>query len=325
MSTVRVAITQHEPGWFDLQASVAKTIALIAEAAAGGADLIAFPECWIPGYPLWIWKYPVRPDLAARYHKAALSVSSPEFQSILAAAAASSITVVLGFAERAGSTLYMSQAIISATGTLLLSRRKVKPTHMERTIFGDAQGGDTTLTNCVETNGKAGRVAALNCWEHLQPLLKYHSIAQGPQVHVAAWPPITPVKEGELYSLSKEGCKALSQVYAMESQSFVLHTGSVITALGVAANQTEGAPMMSTPSGGSSCVFGPDGRPIEASSKALADDEEGMVYADLDLDAILVSKGFCDPVGHYSRPDLLRLVVDKGTKACVESFEGESK
>ncbi|TFK64162.1 carbon-nitrogen hydrolase [Pluteus cervinus] len=318
-STVRVAVTQAEPCWFDLEGTVQKTIKLIAEATENGAQLVAFPECWIPGYPLWIWKFPVRPDLLLKYQKNSLRVDSAEMKSIQDAAKKHNIVVVLGYSERSGNSLYMGQAVILSTGELSVTRRKLKPTHMERTVFGDASGGDQTLHNVAETS--VGRVSGLLCWEHLQPLLKYNTISQGPQIHVAAWPPLsTPEDPKELYSMSKEGCQAISQVFAMESQSFVLHTGAVISDAGVTLNETAGALILSKPSGGSSIVFAPDGKPLTTELKGT---EEGIVYCDLELDTILISKGFVDSVGHYSRPDILSLNVDVRPKKHVTQRKPE--
>lgn len=129
--TLRVAVTQAEPAWFDLQASVTKTIRLIEEAAKGGAHLVSFPELWITGYPCWIWARPVDPVLTTRYIQNSLAVDSEEMRLIQDAAKEHGICVALGFSERAPSnSLYISQAIISPQGDLVMKRRKVKPTHM---------------------------------------------------------------------------------------------------------------------------------------------------------------------------------------------------
>lgn len=146
--TVRVAVTQHEPVWLDLDATVQKTCDLIAEAAGGGAKLVAFPETWIPGYPAWIWygllspskrsdmdrSRPVDFDLGVKYVENSLSVDSPQMRKICETAAENAINVSLGFSERAGSTVYIAQAFIDEAGKIKVKRRKMKPTHMERTV-----------------------------------------------------------------------------------------------------------------------------------------------------------------------------------------------
>ena len=218
---MRVAVTQAEPGWLDLQASVQNTCSLIADAAANGAQILAFPECWIGGYTGWIWYVllgiffsrrwltlikrtrPVDVDMTKDYIKNSLRFESPEMDHICQSAAKHGLVAVLGFSERLGDSLYISQAVIDGNqqGRILSHRRKIKPTHMERTIFGGASG--ETLNGVVDTS--IGRVGALACWKHAQPLLKYYMCSQRDQIHVAAWPPVHMHKSSELWSLSREG------------------------------------------------------------------------------------------------------------------------
>ncbi|KAJ4033173.1 Carbon-nitrogen hydrolase [Fusarium oxysporum] len=217
---VRVAVTQAEPRWLDLQGSVDKTCALIVEAAKGGAELLAFPECWVTGYPAWIWARPVDTDLASRYIKNSMRADGPEMARIQQCAADNDMTVVLGFSENFHNTLYISQAIIDSDGKLLALRRKIKATHMERTIFGDASGD--ALTSVVDT--RVGRVGALSCWEHIQPLLKYYLYSHREQIHVAAWPPLHPYKdEKELWSMSREGIRSFTSVRTVTDKQAPAH------------------------------------------------------------------------------------------------------
>lgn len=190
---VRVAVTQHESVWLDLEGSIKKTCAIIAEAGGSDAQLVVFPEVFIPGYPAWIYHRLVDHDLGTRYVKNSLRVDSEEMRQLCRQAAESNITVALGFSERVGDSVYVAQVIVGDDGVIKSHRRKLKPTHMERTIFGDASG---------EALGKIAhlpyaKVGSLNCWEHIQPLLKYYTIAQGEQIHLSAWPPIDPFIPGE--------------------------------------------------------------------------------------------------------------------------------
>ena len=122
------------------------------------------------------------------------------------AAAQYAINVGLGFSERDGDSVYIAQALIDETGKIQTSRRKMKPTHMERTIFGDAVGSQC-LAPAAKLPDGGPTVGSLSCWEHIQPLLKYHTFAQGEQVHIAAWPPLDPFVQGSpgLWSMSIEG------------------------------------------------------------------------------------------------------------------------
>lgn len=123
-------------------------------------------------------------------------------RTIQACAKKNGVVVALGFSENDNNSVYIAQAIIDSDGKLLMNRRKLKPTHMERTIFGDASGN--SLMNVVPTQtGK--RVGSLACWEHVQPLLKYHTATQREDIHSAGWPPLSPHAGHELWSMSKEG------------------------------------------------------------------------------------------------------------------------
>ncbi|KAJ8071095.1 hypothetical protein OCU04_001438 [Sclerotinia nivalis] len=312
-SKYRVAVSQHEPEWFDLQKSVEKTCRIITEAAENGAQLVTFAEAFIPGYPTWIWTRPVDPLLSTTYIKNSLVVDSDEMRTIQNCAAKNGIVVSLGFSENDNNSLYIAQAIIDGDGSIVMKRRKLKATHMERTIFGDASGD--SLMNVAST--RVGKVGTLACWEHCQPLLKYHTLHQREQIHCSAWPPIVNHTGGpELWSMSLEGCQALSQVYAIESQTFVLHATTVMTEKGVNANSTEGGLLMSAPGGGASVIIGPDGRVM---SSRLESATEGIVYGDIDLDQAIFARSFLDICGHYSRPDLLWLGCDtRGRKLRIE-------
>ena len=205
----------------------------------------------------------------------------------------------------------MAQSIISPEGKIIMHRRKMKPTHMERTIFGEATGD--CLANVAST--PFGNVGALCCWEHLQPLLKYHTYSQRENIHVAAWPPLFSQEEGtDLYSMTGNGCRVLSQAYAMEGQNFTLFCTQVIGAEGIEKNMVTKSKMWGNPGGGSSAVIAPDGSIM---TKNLGPTEEGIVYAEINHDLIALNKSFVDLVGHYSRPDLFTLVVDDRAKSHV--------
>ncbi|ETS84731.1 hypothetical protein PFICI_02756 [Pestalotiopsis fici W106-1] len=312
-SSVRVAVTQAEPVWLDLQGSVKKVCKLMKEAADNKAQLIAFPECFVPGYPCWIWTRLVDFEMNVKYIKNSLKVDSPEMETIKAAARDNGIAVSLGFSENEDDSLYISQVLIGADGEVKLHRRKMKPTHMERTIFGDASG------HCLSGVAKLpfGRVGQLSCWEHIQPLLKFNTMSQREQIHVSAWPSLTPHTGGpDLWSMSAEGCHTLSATYAIESTTFVLHSTAVITDEGVKVQNTSGGALMSSAGGGTSAIFGPDGRKL---TEPLDPKAEGILYADLDMDEITRIKMFAHCTGHYSRPDLLWLSTDNNIKGLVQA------
>ncbi|KAL7793768.1 carbon-nitrogen hydrolase [Trichoderma ceciliae] len=315
---VRVAVTQAEPVWLNLQGTIKKTCELIAEAASKDAQLIAFPETWIPGYPCWIWSRPVDFHLNVAYIKNSLRIDSPEMVTIQACARANNIAVSLGFSENSNNSLFIAQVLIGSDGDIKVHRRKMKPTHMERTVFGDASG------HCLQSVGQLpfGRVGSLACWEHLQPLLKYNTITQNEEIHIAAWPPLSAeVGDPIPWSMTAKACKTLSRTYAMESGTFVLHCTSVITESAIKTLGTAGGALMSSPGGGHSTIFGPDGRRI---TDLIPEETEGIIYANLDMDELVMNKMFADCTGHYSRPDLLWLGVSQEIKPVIRPQQVEA-
>lgn len=318
--TIRVAAVQAAPVFLDLGATVDKAIALIEEAAAGGARLIGFPENWIPGYPWWIWLGSPAWGLQfmTRYRENALTRDGAEMKALADAARRNGIVVVLGHVERAGGSLYMAQSIIDADGRILLHRRKLKPSRAERTIFGEGDGSDLAVADTA-----IGRVGAMCCWEHIQPLSKYAMYALAEQIHVAAWPALC-LFRGKAYAPGPEVSAAISQVYAVEGQCFVVAPTTVMdkATMEIVCDTDERRALLSVPgldqAGGDSMIYGPDGRPL---ATKLPEGEEGLVTADIDLEQILISKMGADPVGHYARPDVLRLMVNRRPASPVVSFE----
>ena len=308
----KVAVVQAAPAFLDLDATLEKGIALIEEAAGNGARLIGFPETWIPGYPWWIWlESPIGGlRFVQQYHENSLQKDGPQLQKLCDAARDNNIFVVMGASERAAGSLYISQFFIDTDGSLLDVRRKLKPTHVERTVFGDGHGNNL---NVYET--ELGRVGGLCCWEHLQPLSKYALYAQNEQVHVGAWPTFSLYRD-KAYSLGPELNMAVSSVYAAEGQCYFLApcgviSGDMVELLADNAVKQELLPH----GGGHAMIFGPDGAPL---CDYLDDKAEGLLYADIDLGAIAIAKSFADPAGHYSRPDVTRLLLNTSPVAPVE-------
>ena len=297
----RAAAVQAESVWNDVEGGIGKLIAYSAEAKRNGADIVAFPEVWIPGYPWFLWLDSVawQSQFLVPYAANSLEVGGTQWQRIEAAARDHDITIAFGFSERDGGSLYIGQAVIDNTGTTVATRRKLKPTHVERTQFGEGDGSDVAV---VDT--PVGRVGSLSCWEHLQPLTKYAMFSQHEQLHVAAWPSFS-IFEGAAFALGPEVNNGASRQYAVEGQTFVLAPCGVI---GQAAQElfadTELKQQLLKRGGGYARIYGPDGRDL---AEPLAPTQEGILYADIDYALILAAKNAADPVGHYSRPDVFTL------------------
>ena len=216
----KVAAVQAAPAFLDLDASVEKAVRLIDEAGAAGARLIAFPETWIPGYPWWIWlgapAWAIMRGFVSRYFDNSLQYDTPEADRLRAAAKRNNMFVALGLSERDGGSLYIAQWIIGPDGETIAKRRKLKPTHAERTVFGEGDGSHLAVHQL-----DIGRLGALCCWEHLQPLSKYAMYAQNEQVHIAAWPSFS-LYDPFAHALGPEVNNAASKIYAVEGSCFVI-------------------------------------------------------------------------------------------------------
>jgi nitrilase len=300
------AAVQAAPVFLDLDASVDKAIGLIAEAAAKGAKLIAFPETWLPGYPWFIWLDSPAwgMQFIQRYHDNSLVYGSPQAERLAQAARQHAITVVMGHSEKHGGSLYMGQWIIGADGETVAMRRKLKPTHVERTVFGEGDGSDLAVHDTP-----LGRVGALCCWEHLQPLSKYAMYAQNEQVHIAAWPSFS-LYRGGAYALGPEVNNAASRIYAVEGQCFVLAPCATVSPEMVATlcGDDPMKKQLLLEGGGFAAIYAPDGQLMH---EPLPENVEGLVYATLDLGMISLAKAAADPAGHYARPDVTRLLLDR--------------
>lgn len=308
----KAAAVQAAPVFLDLDKTIDKAIALAAEAARNGARLIAFPETWIPGYPWWIWldAPAFGMQYVQRYFDNSLEVGGPEFQRLAEAAAKYKIFVAMGYSERAAGSLYMGQAIIDDTGQVVATRRKLKPTHAERTVFGEGGGGDLAVHETA-----LGRVGALCCWEHIQPLSKYAMYSMNEQVHVASWPSFS-LYRGAAYALGPEVNNAASQIYAVEGQCFVLAPCATVSPeMRKMLNLSKEREMLLLEGGGFAMIYGPDGRPL---AEPLPETKEGLIYADIDLGMISLAKAAADPTGHYSRPDVTRLLLNTAPSRPVE-------
>ena len=300
----KVACVQAAPAYFDKDAGVEKTISFIQEAATQGVKLLAFPECWIPGYPWWAWldAPAMAMQFVQRHFNNCITANGPEMQHIAKAARDAGVYVVLGYSEREAGSLYIAQMHIDPFAGTMTARRKLKATHVERTIFGEGDGSDFFVRDTA-----LGRIGSLCCWEHLNPLNKYAMYAQNEQVHVAAWPGFS-LYAGKAYALGPELNTAVSQVYAAEGQCFVLAASLLVNQeiqdmICDTGFKRELLPL----GGGTARIFAPDGMMI---AEPLGEHEEGLLIAEIDLDMISLAKAAADPAGHYSRPDVFQLKAD---------------
>lgn len=309
-NVTKIACVQAAPVYCDIDATVEKAIGLIEEAAKNGAQFIGFPELWIPGYNLFTWlSDPVSSmRFIPLYRKNAMVVGGKYDFAIREAAARNGIYVSYGYSELAGGSLYMGQMLVSSDGEPLVIRRKIKPTLAERCTFGEGDGSGLAV---VDT--PIGRLGQLQCWEHTQSLLKYAMHSQNEQIHVAAWPCMA--LHSQVYAIGEEMTHAFSRVYAAEGQCYVMAATHVadVRMREMLCDTPEKEEMLKL-GFGCSQIFGPDG---SALCEPIPHDQEGLLYADADFDFIHVCKTTNDPAGHYSRPDVVRLLLNKAPASRV--------
>ncbi|MEM7709682.1 MAG: carbon-nitrogen hydrolase family protein [Pseudomonadota bacterium] len=303
---VKVAAVQAAPVWLDAKGTLDKTIALIEDAGRQDIEMIAFGETWLPGYPFSIWFLPVMKSMGVvmRHRTNAVERNGPEMRAISEAARAAGTYVTLGYAERSGASIYCSMATFDDRGTEVLHHRKLKPTHMERTVWGEGAADDLRVADTP-----LGRIGGLCCWENMQPINRQGLYQQGEQIHVAVWPSFGMFKgDPNAYALSAEANLVQSQCYAMQGGCFVLAPTSIITEDHI-ADMTMGDAFAQTqvqPGGGAAAVFGPDGRRL---TDPIDEHTDGLAVADIDLAQIEAAKIFADPAGHYNRPDVAAHVL----------------
>jgi nitrilase len=303
MSGFRLAAVQAAPVFMDPAASTDKACELIATAAAGGAHLAAFSETWLPGYPRFV-NSPVpvarRREISARYLGASVTVPGPEIEQICEAARAGEIDVVIGVAEldsTTAGTTYCTLVFIGSDGRVLGRHRKLKPTSNERGVWGEGDG-----TGLVVHQRPYAAISGLNCWEHNMVLPGYALMAQGTQVHVAAFPGY----EARPPAISGTRQLLLARAFASQGAAYVVLVGGVLRPGDVADPDIREVISTLPPLTGDSYIIDPAGEVVAGPARG-----EEILYADADLEKVRAAKVMCDVGGHYSRPDVLRQVVDR--------------
>ncbi len=303
-STARIAVVQAASVIMDREATITKAVRLIGEAAAGGAKLVVFPEAFVSAYPRGLsfgvvigQRSAEGRRLFARYHASAIVVPGAETARLGAAAREAGVYVAIGVIERDDhtGTLYCTLLYFGPDGTLLGKHRKLKPTAAERLVWGE---GDGSTLPVVET--PFGRVGGLICWENYMPLARTAMYAKGVELYLA------PTAD------ARNAWQATIQHIALEGRCFVLSCNQYVTKsmypldLGPEA-LTDLEQQPEEMCRGGSAIISPLGEYLAGPLYG----SEGILYADLDLDAIAGAKFDFDPIGHYARPDVFTLTVDE--------------
>lgn len=295
---IKIAVVQAAPVLFDREATVKKTIQLTAEAAEQGAQLLLFPEAFIPAYPRGFSfgmvvgsRDPVGRALWQRYWANSVEVPSPTTEALGAAAREHQLYLNIGVIEREGGTLYCTLLYFGPDGRLLGKHRKLKPTGAERLIWGEGNGSTLTV---VET--ELGKIGGLICWENYMPLARTALYGKGVDVYLA------PTAD------ARDSWQATLRHIACEGRCFVLGCNQFVTKSMVPADLPgieELDRLPDTLCRGGSAIVGPLGDYLAGPLF----DQEGILYAELDLADLVQSKLDFDAVGHYARPDVFRFTV----------------
>lgn len=310
---MKVAVVQQPPVYMNKDASLARAVDLMAEAAAQGCGLIVFPETWLPGYPTFVWRLPPgagmtkTDELFALSQANSIDLSKDDLAPVRAAAHEHSMVVVMGHQEVdgtvSGSTLFNSVAIIDADGRILNNHRKLMPTNPERMVWGF---GDGSTLKVVET--AVGRVGALICWENYMPLARFALYAQNIDIYVApTWD-------------SGETWLATMQHVAREGGCWVVGCATSIEA----GDVPEGVPYRDELFPDASEWINPGDavvyRPFGGLHAGPMRKEKGLLVAEVDVAAARASRRKFDVSGHYARPDVFTLHVNRAAQSPI-SFD----
>lgn len=309
---IRVSAVHAAPVFLDKKKTTNKIIEFIKKASQLKSDLIAFPETFLPGFP--IWNALDRPisnhDFFVEYQNNSVEVNGTEISSIADAAKKNSIIVSLGFSEKVDYSLgclFNSNIIIDEKGIIKVHHRKIVPTFFEKLTWSNGDGKGLEVINT-----SIGKIGALICGENTNPLARYSFIAQGEQIHISSYPPIWPThtpNSNDRYDLAS-AIRIRAGAHSFEGKLYNIVSSSIvdqetIKKLSKSINNVE--TIIKNSPKGLSMIVGPDGLPIkETNSK-----EDEILTAELNLEKIVVAKQFHDLSGYYNRFDIFDLKVNR--------------
>ncbi len=314
-NTLKVALAQLAPVWFNKLETLRKIEKTIEEAAIEGTELLVFGEAFLPGYPFWLaytdgaaWNLKLNREIHGHYVQNSVQLESGELGKICKLAASHKMAIYLGIMERpldrGGHSIYCSLVYVNANGEIKSVHRKLQPTYDERLTWAPGDGNGLQVHPL-----KKFTVGGLNCWENWMPLPRAALYGQGENLHVAVWP-------GNL-----NNTKDITRFIARESRSYVISVSSLMTKNDFPADTPHLEKflkkMPDVLGNGGSCIAGPDGEWLVPPVV----DKEGLIYHELDFTRVYEERQNFDPVGHYSRPDVTQLTVNRERQSTINIKE----
>ena len=308
---LKVVMAQIAPVWLNKNKTIHKIKSAIAEAGASQCNLIVFGEGLLPGYPFWLsltngssFNDTIQKEIHAHYITNAVQIENGDLDDICALSKQQNIAVYLGLIERAkdrgGHSLYCSLVYINENGEIKSVHRKLQPTYEERLAWAPGDGNGLQVHPLKDFT-----VGGLNCWENWMPLSRMALYCMGENLHIAVWPG------------NENNTKDITRFIAKESRSFVVSVSSLMRQEDFPADTPhlkkilENAPL--TLADGGSCIAGPDGEWIVAPVV----NKEGLIIQTIDINRVYEERQNFDLAGHYSRPDVTRLTVNKERQSVI--------
>ena len=311
-NTLKIAMAQIAPVWLDKKRTLQKVEQSILDAAKQKCELIVFGEGLIPGYPFWLaltggaeWDKKVNKELHAHYIRNSIQIEAGELEGICMLSKTHNIAIYLGIIERAqnrgGHSLYASLVYINQEGEIKSVHRKLQPTYDERLTWSPGDGNGLQVHSL-----KQFTVGGLNCWENWMPLPRTALYGLGEDLHIAVWPG------------SDHNTKDITRFIARESRSFVVSVSSLMNKTDFPKDTPHLDKILEKSpdvlANGGSCIAGPDGEWIVEP----VIHKEGLIIETIDFNRVLEERQNFDPVGHYSRPDVTKLIVNRERQSTVD-------
>ncbi|KAB8154465.1 carbon-nitrogen hydrolase family protein [Kordia sp. TARA_039_SRF] len=309
---LKVALAQIAPVWLDKWKTLQKIKQQILEAAQQNCELIVFGEALLPGYPFWVantngaeFNSTLQKEIHRHYVQNAVQVEKRDLDEICALAKENQIAIYLGLIERAsdrgGHSIYCSLAYINEEGSIKSMHRKLMPTYEERLTWASGDGNGLKVHPLKDFT-----LGGLNCWENWMPLPRAALYGMGENVHIAVWPG------------SEVNTKDITRFIARESRSYVISVSSLMRKSDIPTNIPHVDEILANVpdelANGGSCVASPDGEWLIPPVLQ----KEGLIIATLDFNRVLEERQNFDAVGHYSRPDVTQLTVNRERQSTIK-------